>query len=369
MIYLDDPNIDESDLKYVNKAILDGDISTRGNYIKQFENAISNYLGGPHCIATNTGSASLLVALKILGIGMGDEVIVPACTFAATVNAIKMVGAKPVFVDIDQETWNIDLKQIYKIITERTRVIVPVHLYGNPCDMDEIKYQAKHVLHIYFNSPYLVKNKQKIFIVEDACESFGATCDTYYTGVIGDIGCFSFNRNKTITTGGGGMIVTKNPDLAKQARQFINQGRDENGKAVGPGFNFRMVNQNAALGLSQLKQLKEFLDKKSYFAYQYWTLLSDCKNIKFQLMKDGRDRHSYWFTAIKINTQKVGKTIPQIQEELQAKGIPTRRIFEPLAQLPNAIDFYENGLCLPSSTKNTYEDIEYIAKTLLEVLN
>jgi len=354
MIYLDDPNIDESDLKYVNKAILDGDISTRGNYIKQFENAISNYLGGPHCIATNTGSASLLVALKILGIGMGDEVIVPACTFAATVNAIKMVGAEPAFADINLNTWNIDIKEAGKILSRKTKVIMPVHLYGNSCEMGQINLFAK---------------TNNLHIIEDACESLGTTCYTYYTGAIGDIGCFSFNRNKIITTGGGGMIVTKYPILAEKARQFINQGRDENGKAVGLGFNFGMTNQNAALGLSQLKRLKEFLDKKSYFAYQYRTLLSDCKNIKFQLMKDGRHRHSYWFTAIKINTQKVGKTIPQIQEELQAKGIPTRRIFEPLVPLPNAIDLYENGLCLPSSTKNTFEDIEYVAKTLLEVLN
>lgn len=364
MIYLDNPNIGESEMLAIQIAMSEGYISTVGPYVTEFETAISNYLGGPYCVATNSGTSALCAALKILGIGRGDEVILPAITFVATANAIKMAGAEPVFVDIDPETWNIDTNELCKAINKKTKAIIPVHLYGNSCNMHNIKIMADF---------------HRFYIIEDACESLGATYNGQHMSTIGDIGCLSFNRNKVITTGGGGMLVTKDLDLDERSRQFINQGRDKTGDIIEPGFNFGMTNQNAALGLSQFKHLKSFLINKTLHNSAYKLLLSDQKNIKFQKVIG---EPSFWFTAIKINTQKVGKSISQIQEELKAKGIPTRRIFEPITNfdtycndhiekhhLPNSYDLYNNGLCLPSSTLNTYENIKFVAETLLEVLN
>ena len=355
MIYLDDPNISLNDVVEVQKALFTNQISTVGEHIGLFEKAVVDYLNTDvFCIGTNSGSAALYVALKVLGIGAGDEVIIPATTFVATAHAVTMTGARPVVVDIDPNTWNIDPAEIEKAITIKTKAIIPVHLYGNPCDMDAI---------------LKIADDNDLFVIEDACESLGATYMGKHTGTIGHIGCFSFNRNKVITCGGGGMLITKDKHLADKARQFVNQGRDNDGNVVGHGFNFGMVNQNAALGLSQMDNLGEWLYQKYNFNKGYYQYrLLDNKNISFQ--DEYKDAHpSYWFTAIKIDTIRVGKLIPQIQEELKAKGIPTRRIFKPLKDLPNAWNLWEKGLCLPSSTLNTLDDIEYVAKTLLEVLS
>lgn len=364
-IYLDEPNLNTKDLFAVNQCLFGSNISTVGRYTEEFENAIAKYLGsGFFCVATNSGTAALFVALKSLDIGHGDEVIIPATTFIATANAVAMTGARPVIVDIDKDTWNIDPVEIEKAITSKTRAIMPVHLYGNPCDMDKIMQLAKDY---------------QLYVVEDAAESLGATYNGKHMGTIGDIGCISFNRNKVITTGGGGMIVTKNANLAKKIKQFVNQGRDITGVVNVAGFNFGMTNQNAALGLSQLNRLNEFFKYKGNFRQIYLGFLFNEKNITLQhLNTTSHSFASFWFNAIKIDTNKTGKYITDIMLELKEKGIPTRRIFEPIWNFKaydnslivpsNAYDLFENGLCLPSSTLNTYENIEYVCSALLEVL-
>lgn len=351
MIYLDDPNIDIHDMVAVQRTLCDKNISTVGDQRGEFEEAVAAYLGGDvHCIATNSGSSALYVALKVLDIGPGDEVIIPATTFVATMHAVTMTGAKPVVVDINPNTWNIDPAEIEKAITIKAKAIIPVHLFGNPCDMDAIT----DIAHIH-----------DLFVIEDACQSLGATYKGKQTGTIGRIGCFSFNRNKIITTGGGGMLVAWYPEDIERARAYINQGRDKDGNVSGHGFNFGMVNQNAALGLSQMGRLPEFLEKKKDFCrtYNNWYFTYPDYPVPQFMTKNGVP--NCWLTAVKTNGSK---PIPQIQAELKDRGIPTRRIFKPLADLPNARELYEKGLCLPSSTLNTVEDIEYVAKTLLEVL-
>lgn len=358
-IYLDEPNISDKDIFAIKTALVERNISTVGNQIEEFENAIADYLGGGvFCTATNSGSAALFVALKVLDIGPGDEVIIPATTFIATANAVAMTGAKPVVVDIDANTWNIDPVEIHKAITLRTKAIIPVHLYGNPCNIDEIMN---------------ISRKYKLWVIEDACESLGATYNGKHMGTFGHVGCFSFNRNKVITTGGGGMIVANNKELAEEIKQFVNNGRNNNGLVFRSGFNFGMTNQNASLGLSQLNRLDEFLELKEQY-HNIYSLINANQTDFTNAIKS-----NYWFNAIAINRRKINKSILQIQEELKSKGIPTRRIFEPLNAIkpyevsilktPNAIDLYLNGICLPSSTLNTYEGIEYVCKTLLEVLN
>jgi perosamine synthetase len=367
MIYLDNPNFDNKELYYLQKALESGYVSTVGPMVQEFEQKMVDYLQVKHCIATQNGTAALHISLIALGIGAGDEVILPAITFVATANAVRYVGATPIFVDIDPDTWNIDPAEIEKAITPKTKAIIPVHLYGNPCDMNTIMDIAK---------------KHNLYIIEDACESLGATYQGKHTGKIGDIGCFSFNGNKIITTGGGGMVATNDDEIARKIRYLIHQAKPDFQEV---GFNYSMTNIEAALGLAQMEKLKEFSRTKIFFNGLYSNLRS---GITQKVIFNENTYSNCWFTAIKLDIRKIGKTIPQIQEELKQYGIPTRRIFEPITsfkpyhvkqnvydklntviKLSNSYDLYNNGLCLPSSTKNSIEDIEFVCEKLKEVCN
>jgi perosamine synthetase len=359
-IYLDDPNVGDLELKYIQQAIQNNEIVT-GSFIQKFEEKMADWLGikKENCVACSSGTAALHMALKVLNIGPGDEVILPAITFIATANVIKYVGATPVFVDIDPDTWNIDINKIQEKITSKTKAIICVHLYGNPCDINALK-------NICYNN--------KLYLIEDACESLGATYNNQQTGTFGDIGCFSFNGNKIITGAGGGMIVANNKEYADRARYLINQAKPD---FIEIGYNYRISNIQAGMLLGQMDKLENFLYMKSEISSIYRSILGLNENIKFQT-QENQSFPSYWMTTIKINTRKIGKTIPQIQEKLKEKGIPTRRIFESITNFKpylqywywnNSYDLWENGICLPSSTKNTYESIEYVAETLLEAIN
>ena len=194
-IHLDTPNIGMPEKKYLNRAIDSGYVSTIGPFVPEFETRFAKYLGVKDAVSTQSGTAAIHMALHELGVGRGDEVIVPALTFVATVNPIVYVGAKPIFVDVDIKTWTISPEEITKKITKRTKAIIPVHSYGNPCNIEKI---------------IKIAHEHDIFVVEDATESLGARFKGKHTGTWGDFGCFSFNGNKLITTGGGGMVVGNN---------------------------------------------------------------------------------------------------------------------------------------------------------------
>jgi len=211
-IYLDSPDIRGGlEKRYLNDAIDKGYVSTAGSFVAEFEEKFAGYLDSQCAVSTQSGTAAIHMALYELGIGKGDEVIVPALTFAATVNPVVYVGASPVFVDVDIKTWNIAPDEIEKRITEKTKAIIPVHLYGNPCDMDTIMGIAK---------------RHNLYVIEDATESLGARYKSGHTGTFGDFGCYSFNGNKIITTGGGGMIVGKDTGRLGHIKFLVNQGRD-----------------------------------------------------------------------------------------------------------------------------------------------
>lgn len=367
-VYLDDPNIGQEEIEAVKRVMMRGDISTKGPEIEQFEKMISQYLGGGvECIAVNSGTSALFVSLLACGIGPGDEVIVPATTSAATANAVVMTGATPVFADVDPDTWCIDPLKTRNAITERTKAIMPVHLYGNPCDMLQIK---------------TIANLYNLHIIEDACEALGAYYDGKPCGSIGDMGCFSFNRNKIVTTGGGGMVVTKDKEKAARIRKYVNQGKYGQECFSIAGNNLRMTNQAAALGIEQLKKSSHFQSVKKGIHLSY----AFNKNIgkytqNVNLEKEPFTSSTCWFTAIKL----LNHNVTEISLKLLDKGIPTRSIFEPLPNTipfiqywqkseapelwPNAFKLWESGLCLPSSTLNDMEAIEYVAETLTEVLN
>ncbi|WP_233187740.1 LegC family aminotransferase [Petrotoga sp. 9T1HF07.CasAA.8.2] len=360
-ILLDAPNLGELEKKYLCDCIDSTFVSSVGENIGIFENKFAEYLKAKKAVSTQSGTAAIHLALYELGIGPGDEVIIPVLTFVATVNPIKYVGATPVFVDVDPETWNMDPNEIEKHITNKTKAIIPVHLYGNPCDMDKIMEISK---------------KYNVPVIEDATESLGASYKDKFTGTFGEINAFSFNGNKIMTTGGGGMIVTNNEKKADHLKFLVNQARDESKGYYHPeiGFNYRMTNLEASLGLAQFERLPDFLNKKRKFAEIYKQGFENNEKITFQKSYEGAVS-SYWLPSIKVESHK---TIPEIQKELKEKGIPTRRIFVPIVEFPpykeykkeeykNAYEIYEKGLNLPGSTMNDFEQIEYIVKVLNNV--
>ncbi len=362
-VYLDAPNLGEDEKKYLLRAISEGYVSTKGPFVQEFEEKFARYLGVKKAIAVQSGTAALHIALYQLGIGRDDEVIIPSLTFVATVNSVLYVGAKPVIVDVDSETWNIDPEKIEKAITRKTKAIIPVHLYGNPCDMDSIMKIAK---------------KYNLYVVEDATESFGATYKGKQTGTFGDFGCFSFNGNKLITTGGGGMVVTDDKEEAEHIRFLVHQAKDEKRGYYHPemGFNYRMTNLEASLGLAQLKKASFFLEKKKKFRKIYQQILGKIPYVKFQKEYEGA-KSSWWFTCIRVEKKKVDINV--LMQRLKEKGVHTRRLFYPLHKMPylkvypnfcpTACRIFERGVCLPSSTLNTFHQIRKGALILREILD
>lgn len=362
-MYLDVPCIGKLEKKYLAQAIDDGYVSTAGPYIPKFENKFAKYVGAKRVVSTQSGTAAIYMALYELGIGRGDEVIVPALTFVATVNPIVHVGAKPVFADVNPETWNIEPREIEKCITKKTKAIIPVHLYGNPCDMKSILALAK---------------KYKLFVIEDATESVGAKYLGKHTGTLGDLGCFSFNGNKIITTGGGGMIAGSDIKRLNHIKFLVNQARDESKGYYHPevGFNYRMTNIEAALGLAQMQQLKYFLKIRKLFNSIYRKELEKVNIISFQKEYENA-ASSWWLTCIKF---KKDINMASLQKELQIKGVPTRRIFIPVVEFPpykkykksnyaNSYSIFNSGLCLPGSVLNSTQDIYQACKIIKDVLN
>lgn len=355
-LFLDAPNLGEREKKYLLQAVDTGYVSTIGPFVPEFEKKFAHYSGVRKAVSTQSGTAAIHIALYELGIGGGDEVIVPALTFIATVNPVIYVGAKPVFVDVDIETWNIDPKKIEKSITKRTKAIIPVHLYGNPCNMDEIMKIAK---------------KYNLYVIEDATESLGAKYKGRYMGTFGELGCFSFNGNKIITTGGGGMVAGNDAKELEHIKFLANQARDEAKGYYHPeiGFNYRMTNVEAALGLAQMEKLDNFLEKKRALNRIYREEFKNIKSIHFQEEYPGAES-SCWLTCIIFE-----QNVVNLQEKLKEKDIPTRRIFMPLVEFPpyekykqedykNSYYIYEKGLCLPASTLNSEDDIRYVCKAI-----
>ncbi len=360
-IELDAPCLGEIEKKYLCDVIDSGFISSVGPCISEFEKKVARYLGVKGAVALQSGTAAIYMALHELGIGSGDEVIVPSLTFTATVNPILYVGATPVIIDVDLKTWNIDPIKIREVITNKTKAIIPVHLYGNPCDMKEILAIAK---------------EYSLFVIEDATESLGSKLNDQYTGVFGDLGCFSFNGNKLITTGGGGMIISNHVDKLEHIRVLINQAKDKDKPGLHSelGFNFRMTNIEAALGLAQFEKIDEFLEKKKIFKKIYHKILGDLAGVNFQKQYN-QAISCEWLTCITIEDSI---KISDFMEFLQKKNIPSRRIFLPVNGMPylkkyamdcsNAEAIYNKGLCLPSSMLNTVEDVEYVCQSIKEAL-
>lgn len=362
-IELDAPNVSEREKEYLCRCIDSDYISTFGPFVPEFEGKFAKYLDVNGAVSIQSCTAALHMSLYELNIGPGDEVIVPVSTFVATVNPIMYVGATPVFVDIDIDTWNIDPQKIEGAITKKTKAIMPVHLYGNPCNMEPISDIAQ---------------KYDLWIIEDAAAGLGAKYKDRYVGIFGDFGCFSFNGNKIITTGGGGMIIGKDKERLKHIRFLANQARDKEKECYHPeiGFNYRMTNIEAALGLAQMEKLDEFLAKKRQFNRIYKEKLGKFRFIRFQ--KEYEEAEANWWLSAVIFEKEID--LVALQNELKNKGIPTRRIFMPVVDFPpykmykkedykNSYYINKKGICLPSSTLNSEENIYYVCEELKKIMD
>lgn len=353
-----EPDLQGNELDYLTKCIRDGWISSQGPFVNKFENDFAKYIGVPHAIATSSGTTALHLALAAIGVGPGDEVIVPDLTFAASANAIIYCGARPVFADVELETWNLCPASLSQKITSRTKAILVVHLYGQPAAMNEI---------------LAIANRYSLSIVEDGAEALGASYNGRQVGSFGQSAAFSFFGNKLITTGEGGMMVARTEDVATKARILRDHGMNPSKRYWHDviGFNYRMTNLQAAIGLAQLERITQFIDRKNEIQRKYNEVITELIGIvlakKRPFIRDICWLYSF-LTDPSIN--KISRD--EIIGFLAEAGIEARPVFYPLHRMapyhsytsgqefPNADWLSDNGLSLPSSVGITDEEISYI---------
>ena len=350
------PDLSGNEKKYVMDCMDTTWISSGGSYIKRFEDAFAEFIGTKHALSCCNGTVALHLPLIVFDIGLGDEVIVPSFTYIASANAVRYVGATPVFVDCLPDTWNLDPRDLEKKITPRTKAIMPVHLYGNPCDMDPIMAIAK---------------AHNLFVLEDAAECHGAIYKGKCAGTIGDVGTFSFFGNKIITTGEGGMIVTDNDDFADKMRILKGQGMDPTRRYWFNviGYNYRMTNIEAAIGLAQQENIETHIANRKKIASWYNEELSSLSEyVTFQKTTPNAD-NVWWMFSILL-TEKVAISRDDLMTKLYDDGIETRPLFYPMHVMPPYYDENANcpvsekiaaaGINLPTHAQLTREDVSYI---------
>jgi len=358
MIPIAEPSLGEEELNNVVEAVKSGWISSKGKFIPEFEEGFARYCGVRYGVATCNGTVALHLALIALGIGQGDEVIVPALTFIATANAVKYAGAKPVLVDSAPDYWCIDPEKIGKAITPKTRAIIPVHLYGHPCDMDPIMDIAK---------------RHNLYVIEDAAEAHGAEYKGRKVGSFADIACFSFYGNKIITTGEGGICLTNDESLAVKMRGLRDHGMNPQKRYWHDvvGFNYRMTNMQAAVGVAQLNKLDKFVEKKREIAGLYSSLLNSVGGISLPPEMPWA-KNVYWMYSILVQ-DSYGIDRDELMNRLELKGVETRPLFYPLHVMPPykksgsiavAEEVSGRGISLPSSVNLTAEQVRYIADVI-----
>ncbi len=364
LIPVSEPNIGEKEKRYLIDAIESGWVSSNGPYLARFERNFAAYCGRAYGQVVSNGTVALHLALLALEIGPGDEVIVPNLSFVASANAVVHAGATPIFVDIEPDTLNIDAAKIKAKISPRTKAIMVVHLLGHPSDMDAIESIAR---------------EHQLRIIEDAAEAHGATYKGRMCGSFGDVSCFSFYGNKTITMGEGGICLTDDAELYRKINILRGQGMTPNKRYWHEivGYNYRLTNIQAALGSAQLERIGELLKIKRANAKLYQKLLSGIAGVSFPVEKPYA-KSSYWMVTIMVNTKKAGMSRDALGEELGKRGIETRILFYPISHLPpykmngKGLDVSESiayeGLMLPSSTKLSSKDIAYICDQIKDIL-
>lgn len=310
------PSLTGREKEYVLDCLDSTWISSKGKYIQQFEQKFAENINVKHATTVSNGTVALHLALLALGVGPEDEVIVPTLTYIASVNAIAYTGAIPIFVDSVRTTWQMDVEDIKRKITPKTRAIMAVHLYGQPCEMDKIMQIAE---------------EHDLFVIEDCAEAFGTLFQGKHVGSFGHISTFSFFGNKTITTGEGGMVVTNDQTLYERAIHFKGQGLAAHRQYWHDviGYNYRMTNICAAIGLAQLEQADEFIRNKRQIADWYRKGL---EALPLEVHGESSDaKHSYWMTSILVEDAAQRDAL---REHLAQAGIETRPLFYPVHTMP-----------------------------------
>lgn len=347
------PSLTGNEKKYVNDCIDTTWISSKGGYIDRFEKSFAAYIGSPYCTSVFNGTVAIHLIIEALGIGPGDEVIVPTFTYIASANPILQNGATPVFVDSLRDTWQMDPKDVQAKITSRTKAIMVVHLYGHPCDMDSIMSIAK---------------QYNLFVIEDCAEASGTLYKGRHVGTFGDAASFSFFGNKTITCGEGGMVATPHQSLYKRMAHLKAQGVasfKEYWHDV-MAFNYRMTNIQAAIGLAQLEQIDSFVNAKRQIALWYQ---EELQGLPLEFHKPVGDVvHSYWMISLLTESEAIRT---ELRKHLSEAGIETRPTFYPIHTMPVynkklrcfpiAEDIAYRGINLPSYPALLQNDIKNIA--------
>jgi perosamine synthetase len=355
------PSLDGNVKKYVNDCIDSTWISSKGEYIAKFEHEFKKYIDVGYATTVANGTLALHLAMIALGVGEGDEVIVPTFTYIASVNAIRYVNAKPIFVDSEKDSWQLSVADVRKKITPKTKAIMAVHLYGQACNMEDLAALCK---------------EHNIFLIEDCAESLGTKFKDKHVGTFGDISTFSFFGNKTITTGEGGMVVTNDKTLYERAVHFKGQGLAKHRQYWHDviGYNFRMTNICAAIGLAQLEQIEHFIKRKREIAMMYKAEL-DGKFVSVHTEQENTV-HSFWMNSILTSDSQERDNL---RDYLDTKGIETRPTFYPVHTMPMYSEKFEKhpvaedlgwrGLNLPSFPTLTNDEVLYIIGAIKSFYN
>lgn len=362
------PRLDGNEKEYLLDCIEGGWVSSEGPYVAEFERGVAVRAGRAHGVAVANGTAALEVACAAVGIGPGDEVIMPTFTIISCAAAIVRRGATPVLVEADPDTWNMDVSAVERLVTARTKALMAVHTYGLPVDMDPLLEVAR---------------RHRLVVVEDAAEALGLTYKGKPCGSFGDISCLSFYPNKYVTTGEGGMVLTDDGALADRCRSLRNLCFQADRRFVHEelGYNYRLSNLQAAVGVAQLERLDEHVELKRQMGLRYTRLLRDCAGIQLPITRTGYADNGYWVYGVVLD-----ETIPfdarHLANELRARGVGTRPFFFPMNRQPVflraglfegvvcavAERLAERGLYLPSGLGLTEGQTERAAAAVLDVL-
>lgn len=360
-IPISEPTITSKEEEYLAKAIKSKWVSSIGEYINKFEASFAKYINTKYALTVSNGTVGLHLALLSSEVSAGNEIIVPDLTFIATPNAVSYIGATPVFADIDPETLCIDPEDIKRKITSKTRAIIPVHLYGHPANMSEIMK---------------ISEDHDLIVVEDCAEAHGAEYKGKKVGGIGDCGVFSFYGNKIITTGEGGMITTNDDGIYEKAKRLRDHAMDNEKRYwhTEIGYNYRITNMQAALGLAQVERIDEIIEKKRQIYYWYAEGLKNVSGLRLNQEKNWA-KNVYWLVCL-ISEGFDEKTRDRFMKKLRDKGIDTRPFFYPCSMMPmyqgtktnnpNSYNIFSKGINLPSGYNLQKGDVDYIVKIIKE---
>lgn len=364
-ILLSAPHMSGNELKYIEKVFESNYIAPLGEYVNKFEESIKNYTGAGNALAVVSGTAAIHLALRVLGIGAGDDVLASTFTFIGSINAILYQGANPIFIDSNKETWNLSPKLLNKYLCEchkKPKALIVTHLYGQCADIEKIADICR--LH-------------GVYLIEDAAESLGAMYNRKYTGTFGDFGIYSFNGNKILTTSGGGMLVSPNKEWIDKAKFYATQAKEPfvHYEHIEYGYNYRMSNILAAIGVGQMEVIEERVAKKREIYEWYREFLNDSEEINFMPELD-KARGNRWLSAITFEKTDYNKIIKALDEV----NVESRPLWKPMHMQPlfrdvksildgTSQELFRKGLCLASSTTMTKEDVKLISDVILCNLN